>query len=279
MKILNFMLPIMILLFAVSGCFWGEKKTEINKSGRLEYIEYLRFGPAGTHGGKGWYIDDRELKVNGRRWQPEGIKVNDITCEPSPNKAVEALKCSSFGDMKETIYIIRMKDDKPELVIAAATEFAKDDDSGSWADDGHWLLFRNYYFNVETSEKKEVKGLPGKVDNCFIVASPDLETIIYRDNCYDFVRNEAGEVTNMDEYQKHYDKARERYKNGIAAFWLIEAKTGKVKILELKIADYPFAENPSPYLTADWLKEFKSKLIWEKDKSIQNSPFILRIRD
>jgi len=267
MKIFNFMLPMMILLLAVFGCFWGEKKTETHKSGRLEYVRYMRFGPAGTHGGKGWYVHERELKVNDRRWQPEEINVQDITCEASPSQAVEALKCISFRDMKETVYIVRMKNDKPELVTAAAIESVKGDDSGSWTDDGHWLLFRNYFFNVETSEKKEVKNLPGEVDNCFVVASPDLETIIYRDNCYDFVRDEAGEVTNMDEYQKHYDKAQERYKNGIAAFWLIEAKTGEVKILELKIADYPFAKNPSPYLTADWLKEFKGKLVWERDKN------------
>lgn len=261
------MLPAIVLLISAAGCFWGEKKTEIHKSGRLEYIEYLRFGPAGTHGSRGWYVHDREVKVSGRRWHPEEIDVKDITCEENPNEAVESLKCQSFKDMKQTVYIIRLKGDQPELVKASEIEFVKGDDSGKWADDGHWLLFRNYYFNVETSEKKEVKNLPGEVDNCFIVASPDLETIIYRDNCYDFVRDESGEVINMDEYKKHYDKAQERHKNGIAAFWLIEAKTGEVKILELKITDYPFAKNPSPYLTVDWLKEFKSKLVWEKDKN------------
>ena len=267
MKIFNFMLPMMILLLSVSGCFWGGKKTETHQSGRLEYVEYLRFGPAGTHGSKGWYINDRELKVNGRQWQPEEIEVKDITCQVSPNQAVEALKCNSFKGMKQTVYIVRMKDDTPELVMAAAIESVKGDDSGSWADDGHWVLFRNYYFNVETSEKRAVKGLPGEVDKYFIAASPDLETIIYPDGCYDFVRDESGEVTNMDEYQKHYDKFQERRKNGIAAFWLIEARTGEVEILELKITDYPFAKNPHAYLTVDWLKEFKSKLVWEKDKN------------
>lgn len=267
MRNTNFILPLLILPMIVLGCFWGEKKTETHKSGRLEYIEYLRYGPAGTSSTKGWYINERELKVNGRRWQSEEIDVNDIKCEKSPNEAVEALHCNSFNNMKQTVYIIRMKGDQPELVTASQIEFVKGNDSGSWTDDGYWLLFRNYYFNVQTSEKKEVKGLPGEVDNCFIVTSPDLETIIYRDNCYDFVRDESGEVINMDEYKKHYDKSQERQKNGIAAFWLIEARTGEVKILELKITDYPFAKNPSPYLTVDWLKEFKSKLVWEKDKN------------
>lgn len=261
------MLPIMILLLAASGCFWGEKKTEMHKSGRLEYIEYLRFGPAGTHGSKGWYVNERELKVNGYRWHPKEIDLKNIVCEESPSQAVEALKCRSYESDKQVIYIIRMKADQPELVKASEFGRVEGNDSGSWADDGHWLLFRNYYFNVETSEKKEVKGLPGEVDKCFIVAAPDLETIIYRDNCYDFVWDESGEVVNMDEYKKHYDKSQERQKNGIAAFWLIEAKTGEVKILELKIQDYPFAENPSPYLTVERLKEFKSKLVWEKDKN------------
>ena len=261
------MLPTIILLLAVSGCFWGEKKTEIQKSGRLEYIEYLRFGATGTHGGKGWYIDDRELKFDGKSWKPEKIDVKDLKCEPSPNQSVEALKCYSFGNMKQTVFIVRVSNNKPEFIEAAAIESVKGNDSGNWTEDGRWLLFRNYFFNVETSEKREVKNLPGNVDNCFITAAPDLETIIYRDNCYDFVRNEAGEVTNSDEYQKHYDEAQARQKNNIAAFWLIETKTGAVKIRELKIADYPFAKNPSPYLTVEWLKEFKSKLVWEKDKN------------
>ena len=59
----------------------------------------------------------------------------------------------------------------------------------------------------------------------------------------------------------------DHFKKGIAAFWLIEAKTGNVKILELKKKDYPWAENTDSFLKVDWLKEFRSKLVWEKDKN------------
>ncbi len=267
MKKLNSLLPLLVLpLFAV-GCFWGEKKTEIHQSGRLQYIEYLRFGPAGTHGSEGWYVNDREITVNGYRRIPTEIDIKNTTCEESPNQAVEALKCSSYKDMKKVIYIIRMKGDEPELVTASAQEFNKADDSGKWSDDGRWLIFRNYFFNVETSEKREIKGLPDTPDKYFIAASPDLETIVFRDFCYDFARDDSGKVVNMAEYQKQCDKFQQRQKDGIAAFWLIEAKTGKAKILELKVKDYPFAENEHEFLPVKWLTEFKSKLVWEKDEN------------
>lgn len=265
MRNINIILPAVILLLSVLGC-GGKTEIRIIKSGRLEYVEHLRYGPAGTHGSSGWYVEDRELKVNGYRWQPENIDLKNLTCESSPSEAVEALKCTSYEAGKEVIYIIRLLNNKPELVTASEFEYIQPDDTGEWADDGHWLIFRNYFYNVETSEKREIKGLPGEPDKYFIAASPDLETIIFRDFCYSLIRDDSGNVLNEEEHNKQCEKFYERSKNDIEAFRLIEAKTGSVKILELKTTDYPFAKNPHPYVAADWLNEFRSKLVWEKDK-------------
>src|SRR5258708_1421431 len=86
------------LLFGVaiiSGC--AKTKSEDHKSGRLNYVETLKYGPAEVHGQEGWYVTDRNFYVNDRRWLPDNIKVKDIArCEPSPNSSVEVLRCYSF---------------------------------------------------------------------------------------------------------------------------------------------------------------------------------------
>ncbi|MEP6901429.1 MAG: hypothetical protein ABJA66_06735 [Actinomycetota bacterium] len=88
---------------------------EEHQSGRLKYVETLKYGSVGTHGSKGLNVDNRELFVGGKSFSPEVLNFNDAIgrCEASPNEAVEALKCDSFEHSKETAYVLRMKDDKP----------------------------------------------------------------------------------------------------------------------------------------------------------------------
>ncbi len=265
---LNILFVIGIVLFILS-CSSLSTKTEEFRSGRLKYIETLKYGPAGTHGSDGWYIDDREFKVNGIYWQPRKVKAKDISaCEASPNERVEALKCEGFVNSKEEVYILRMKADNPEWVTGLSTPFDPANNSGEWIGGGNWLIFKDFYFNVETSERKEIKGLPDYPVDYFLAASPDLETIIYRETCFTARYDLPPDKPKDGEINKQCKLYDDHQAKGIAAFWLIQAKTGSVKILELKKEKYDWLDwkQEQFYSRNDWLKYFQQQLIWEKDK-------------
>ena len=258
-------LPLIILVTIGLGC--GKSETDEVKSGRLKYVKTLRYGSVGTHGSQGWYVSDRKFLVDGRKWSPDGIKIKEIgDCDSSPNEAVEALKCYSYIDLKQQIHILRMKEDQPEwLTISGASDGS---DSGIWVGDGHWLLFKDFYFNVETSERREIKNLPDYPKDNFMAASPDLETIIYEESClmslYNSETREKIPNKLLDERcKKHYDGG---IYEGVAAYWLIDAKTGNVKILELKEDQYPSLKRPGqPGENRE--SNFKKMIVWEKDKN------------
>lgn len=167
MKKPDSVLAMLILLVAIMAC-GGKSQTEELKSGRLKFVKTLKYGSAGTHGSQGWYVSDRHFYVNDLAWSPTGVKTKDIAgCDASPNKAVEAIKCYSFEDSKESVYILTMKADKPEWVTASDSEYRGGTNLGEWVGDGHWLIFKDYYFDVQTSEKKDIKGLPDFPKNYF----------------------------------------------------------------------------------------------------------------
>jgi hypothetical protein len=266
---LNILL-ILAALLVVLGCAGETKKEEI-KSGRLKFVKTLRYGRAGIHSGQGWTVEAQNIYVNDRDWSPEGLKVTDdiADCEASPNEKVEALKCSGFGHAEAATFVLRINGEKPEWTTAARLPIARGgDDLGEWTGDGHWLLFRNSLFNVETSEKKEVKGLPDDPEKRFRGHSPDLESILYEETCflkrYDLPDSEAEKE--RDRQCKISDEHKEK---GIAAFWLIDAKTGNVKILELKREKYDWLDwNRERFSSKSaWLDYFQKQLVWEKDSA------------
>jgi hypothetical protein len=268
MKTLNFALPVMILALVILAC-GGKTETEEVKSGRLRFVQTLNYGSVGTHGGQGWYVSDSHFYVNDDTWSPDGIKVKDIGgCDASPNKTVEALKCYDFADQKESVHILRMKADKPEWITASDSDYQGGKNLGEWVGDGHWLIYKDYYFNLETSEKREIKGLPDFPKNYFRATSPDLDAIVYEETCfvprYDLppgasVEKETDKQCKL--HQEHLDK-------GIAAFWLIDARTGTVKILELRKDKYDWLTWKQEQFRSrsDWLDYFQKQLVWEKDK-------------
>jgi hypothetical protein len=259
---IRLILPLIILTIIGFGC--GESKTDEVKSGRLKYVETLRYGSVGSHGSQGWYVDNRQFYVNDNEFTPDGIKTEDIgDCKISPNPAVEVIKCYSYRNeqIRELDYLLRIKDNQPEWI-------AINDASDIWVGDGRWLLFKDFYFNVETLERKEIKGLPDHPKKYFMAASPDLETIIYEENCsmglYNLETREKIPNKLLDERcEKHYEGG---IYNGVAAYWLIDAKTGNVKILELKLDKYPSLIRPSPP-GENRESNFKKMVVWEKDKN------------
>ena len=76
--------------------------------------------------------------VDGKEWSPEGDKdfaEKFESCDTSPNKNVEILRCfSGFGETPKATYILRMKNDKPEIKkIEAGNECTWIDDDGRWS--------------------------------------------------------------------------------------------------------------------------------------------------
>jgi hypothetical protein len=254
------------LVSITSACH--ESKTEEIKSGRLKYVKTLHYGSVGSHGSLGWYVSNQRFYVNGSRWSPKGFDVHDriAGADVSPNASVEAIKSYSFADSKETTYVLRMKGDQPEWLTVSDIPYDGGYNLGQWTGDGHWLLFTNFFFNVETSERKEIKGLPDNPERYFLGASPDLETIIYEEASYRRRYDPAtGEVIGDAEAEKRTKMVEEHIKNGIAGFLLIDARTGRMKMLELKKEEYPWVGISSTNSRRDWEMQFKSKLVWKQD--------------
>lgn len=128
--------------------------------------------------------------VNDKKWSPPddkdfAEKVN--WCDTSPNPDVEILRCPGGSGNYDTTYILRMKDDKPEV--------QKIDEGlpNVWTgEDGHWLLFSKFYVNVETGEKINLKvnrhdgGAENKIYPLGVGGvSPDLKTVVEIPNGFD----------------------------------------------------------------------------------------------
>ena len=257
----------MIFLGLILACGTSSKTEEL-KSGRLKYVETLKYGPAGVHGQPGWYVTDRNFYVNEKRWSPDGIKVKDIAgCEASPNASVEALKCYSFADSKEAVFILRMNHDQPEWVTASDALYGSGDNLGEWVGEGHWLLFTDYYFNVATSERKAIKGLPDDPGKYFRGASPDLKTVIYEEYCFTTRFDLPPGKPRDEEIEKQCKLSNEHVAKRIIALWLIDTETGDMKILELKKEKYPALDRSNNHKEREWLKNFQDMLVWEKDKN------------
>lgn len=256
----------------ILGCNpFGRSKTEEIKSGRLKYIETLRYGRVGTHGSSGWYVDDREFSVNGKNWSPTGIDVDDEIggCEASPNETVEAIKCYSFKDGKEIAYVLRLKDDKPVWEDAYKDEYIKGggDNLGEWFNDGKSLIFKDFFYNVQTGEKQEIKGLPDYPSDYFRAVSPDLKTVLFQGSCFNSNVKLAEEVKKTAE--RICDERERLSKNKLEVLWIIEAETGKSKLVEVSRDKYDWLVWDSNTTRArnDWLKAFQNRIVWEKDSS------------
>jgi hypothetical protein len=193
--------------------------------------------------------------VNGRRWSPAGDeKLADRInwCDTSPNPKVEILRCfGGAGENYSTTYILRMKDDQPELQRI-------DEGTGSvWTDeDGRWLLFRKLLLNVETGEKMEVRGMPFADDKVasapvqYVVGiSPDRKTIVAMPD--GATRREGAE--------------------DFLTLWIIDAETGGVEKRKVSFTKNPWLKDhegpenniqppPAASKKFQWVKDRQGKL-------------------
>lgn len=256
-----------LMLLGLGFACSSKTKKEDHKNGRLNYVETLNYGPAGVHGQPGWYVVDRNFYVNDKRWSPPGINVKDIaSCYPGPNPSVEALRCHSFADMKQWVFILRMKEDQPEWVTASDADYGSGDDGGEWVGDGRWLLFRDYYFNVISSERKPIKGMPEDPGKYFRAASPDLKTIVFEEYCFTGRYDLPKDKLRDEIIHRQCELSNEHLSKGIVAFWLIDTETGSIRILELKKEKYPTIDR-SKISESDFQRNFQKLMVWKKDEN------------
>lgn len=173
--------------------------------------------------------------VNGKEWAPEGDK--DFAekfdmCETSPNPNVEILVCySGFGEEPKATYVLRMKNDKPDLIKIEAGNQC------TWIDDdGRWLLFKKLYYNVETDEQIEVRGMPFADDKSssspvqyVLGTSPDKKTV----------------VTIFDSIPRTETKNGKEGTEKFLTLWIVDTEAGVVD--KRKVS---YTKNP-------WLSEYK----------------------
>jgi hypothetical protein len=216
------------------------------KRGRLEFAKGLHSLRVGD---KYVFRDvSQHFFLGGKEWHPPtdpdlAERIN--WCDTSPDPALEMLRC--FSDASESYrytYLLRMKGDEGEVTKL-------DEGLGSvWIDaEGHWLLFRKYYYNVVTDEKIAIKGMPGADDpdppapvQYVLGVSPDKKTVI-------------GE----------YDLAADS-KTGLGKLRIIDTVEGKVEIRLVSVAKYPWLkDHQDPANDIQPPPAASTRFVWKKD--------------
>lgn len=195
-------------LLLTLGCGDGAKENKVER-GRLKFAGF-------------------KFYVNGKKWSPPddkdfADKVN--WCDTSPNPNVEILRCPGSQLNYDVTYILRMKDDKPEV--------QKIDEGlpSIWTgEDGHWLLFSKFFVNVETGEKIDLKINPhngGKENTTYPLGvggvSPDLKTIVEIPNGFD-AKDRAADAVPIWIVDVETGKAEERKVSLTKNSWLTKHK-------------------------------------------------------
>lgn len=269
MKNINNLTALIFVLAAVLGCnLLGETKTIEKQRGRLRFVETLRYGSVGTHGSKGWYSVNKEFYFNeGKISLPEEMD----GCDFSPNETVEAFNCYIFKELRVMVYVVKIKDDKPDWIKIYDDEAIKSNGKnlGEWADetDGKWLIFKDFLFNVLSDEKRDLKNLPDYPADHFRAVSPDLETIVYEGSCFYGYLDAPEPLKKLRE--KKCQETEKLYLNKLINLWLTDVRTGEAKFIEISREKYNWliwdqAKYPA---RKDWLKSFQQKLTWEKDQT------------
>lgn len=159
----NFSILFVVWLFLVIGCGGssgsgdGSLSDRVSQRGRLKFVASATSIHTNTR--SIYRSVSRAFFVDGKEWSPDSDeefaeKFED--CDTSPNPNIEILRCpSGWGEEPKATYILRMKNDQPEVKKIEAGN------DGTWIDDdGRWLLFRKLYYNIETDEQIPVKGMP-----------------------------------------------------------------------------------------------------------------------
>lgn len=206
----------------------NEQKVE---RGRLKFV--ARATSIHTNTRSIYRSTSRGFYVDGKEWSPEGDK--DLAeriggCDSSPNPNVEILRCSSgFGEEPKATYILRMKNDKPEVVKIEAGIYC------TWIDDdGRWLLFTKLYYNIETDEQIAVKGMPfadaeiGSSPVQYVLGiSPDKKTV----------------ATIFDTIPRTETKNGKEGTEKFLTLWIVDTETGAMEKRKVSLTENPWLED------------------------------------
>ncbi len=264
---------LLIVGVALACTMFSPSQQETEKSGRLEFVKTLKYGSVGTHGSKGWYVSNREFRVNGRGWAPPDFDVNeDIgSCEADPVQEIEALRCSGFANFKEASYVLTMRDDKPVWTVPFLGEH-NGKSKGEFADDGRSLVFKDYLFDIATGSKQPVLGAPDYAEDDFRSLSPDRQVIVYQGCCFLKIEGDSDALVELK--SKTWAKSQLRENKGTEYLWVIETATGHVDILELRTYQYEWLVwNQDRFHTRrEWIEFYRQKLVWQKDDAGRYRP-------
>jgi hypothetical protein len=258
MNLNNLILLFACWLFLTLGCgssssggdSSNERKTE---RGRLKFVISATSIHSNT---TSYYRSVRSsFYVDGKEWSPAGDeKFADKfdSCDTSPNREVEILRClSGFGESPKATYILRMKNDKPEIKkIEAGNEC-------TWIDeDGRWLLFKKLYYNIETDEQIEVKGMPFADDEhssspvqYVLGVSPDKKTVVTIFNS--IPRTEV----------KNGKEGTEKF----LTLWIVDTESGVMEKRKVSFTKNPWLEDhKQPYDDIVPPPETSKSFVWKR---------------
>ena len=242
----NLLILVVIGLFLVIGCggssdtgapYGDDPNARKIERGRLKFV--ISATSIHTKTTSIYRSVHSQFYVDGKEWSPDGepeFAEKFEMCDSSPNLNLEVLLCSSgFGEAPQSTYILRMKNDKPEVVkIEAGNDF-------TWIDDdGRWLIFKKLFYNIETDEKIEFNGMPfpdevnSSPRTSLRAVSPDKKTI----------------VTNFGDSPRTETKNGKEGTEKFVTLWIVDTEKG-----EFEKRKVSFTKNP-------WLNDHKQP---EKD--------------
>ncbi|MCX6045208.1 MAG: hypothetical protein NT075_08845 [Chloroflexi bacterium] len=137
-----------------------------------------------TGGRNRWFSDGYDVFVNQKKFAPPDYPtfVEDLaSCSLSPNPAVQTMIFYNVDYDRGGIYLLRYLNNQAVLTRASQESSRSE---GTWTNDGRWLLFRDFFVNVETGERKAIPRLPDDPDSYYtlIAIAPDRRTVVLFDN-------------------------------------------------------------------------------------------------
>lgn len=249
----------LVWMFLVLGCGGlssgsGESSSDrVSERGRLKFV--ISATSIHTNTRSIYRSVHSRFYVDGKEWSPEGDE--DFAdkfqyCDTSPNPSVEILRCpSGFGEQPKSTYILRMKNDKPEVKKIEAG------DDGTWIDDdGRWLLFRKLFYNIETDEQIPVKGMPFADDEPSSSpiqyvrgVSPDKKTV----------------AANLDSTPRTETKNGKEGTEQFLTLWIIDTETGATEKRKVSLTKNSWLkDHKQPYGDIVPPPETIKKFVWKR---------------
>lgn len=221
---------IVIVFFFVCGCReYKRVETEEVKSGELACVH--KIGIKDSYAEEKRYNLGTKVYFAGELFAPDDYKnFNEFVagCEASPDKSVTALKISGVEYEKGGMFLLRIENKK--AVLTKIADYRSESD-GEWTGDGRWLLFKDYFINVETGERRDIKSLPRNPNYLSLVGiSPDLKTVVMYGKQDDeflglmLIDTETGQTTEPKferaKYEWLLDRTHAAPNTGAAHIWI-----------------------------------------------------------